>query len=67
MMCSLLLMPVEVKLPRCVLQSGKIVRHEDVWNNKGFGVFGFLKRPNGALSGALFKMLGWKKEVCVGV
>ena len=48
---------------RCVLQSNKVVRHQDVWNNKGFGVFSFMKRPNGAFSGALFKLLGWKKEV----
>ncbi|KAK9812570.1 hypothetical protein WJX73_009815 [Symbiochloris irregularis] len=44
-------------------KSGLIVQHTDVWNNKGFGMAGFLKRPNGAMGGALFKMLGWKKEV----
>lgn len=43
-------------------QSNKIVRHTDVWNNKGFGIAGFLKRPNGAVSGTLFKLLGWKKD-----
>lgn len=47
----------------CALQLGKIVWHHDVWNNKGFGVLSFMKRPNGAFSGAIFKALGWKKDV----
>lgn len=40
-----------------------MVRHEDVWNNSGFGMPGLLKKPNGVLSSGIFKLLGWGKQV----
>jgi hypothetical protein len=44
-------------------ESGRVVYHEDVWNNKGFGTPGFLKPANGVLSSWAFKIAGWGKEV----
>ncbi|KAK9846550.1 hypothetical protein WJX81_006399 [Elliptochloris bilobata] len=43
-------------------QEGKVVRHEDVWSN-GFGMPGFMKKPNGVLSSGVFKLLGWGKQI----
>ena len=45
------------------MQTGLIVRHEDVWLNKGFKVPTFMKRGTGVMSSAMFKLFGWGKEV----
>lgn len=46
----------------CV-QSGQVVRHEDRWNNKGFGVPGFLKPATGVFTSGALKLLGWGKHI----
>ena len=45
------------------VQTGLIVRHEDVWLNKGFKVPAVMKRGTGVMSSSVFKMMGWGKEV----
>lgn len=45
------------------MQTGLIIRHEDRWNNKGFKMPGFLKKPNGVFTSGVFKLLGWGRQV----
>ncbi|EIE22045.1 hypothetical protein COCSUDRAFT_56477 [Coccomyxa subellipsoidea C-169] len=44
-------------------KTGLIVKHEDRWNNKGFRMPGFLKKPNGAFTSSIFKLIGWGRQV----
>ena len=43
-------------------QTGLIVKHEDRWNNKGFKMPGFLKKPNGIFTSSVFKLIGWGRQ-----
>jgi hypothetical protein len=43
--------------------SGRILYHEDVWNNNGFRFPSFLKGSNGVVSSLMFKGLGWGKQI----
>lgn len=45
------------------MQTGLIVKHEDRWNNKGFKMPGFLKKPNGIFTSSVFKLIGWGRQV----
>ena len=45
------------------MQSGKIVRHQDRWNNSRFAVPGLLKKPTGLFTSGLLKAFGWGRHI----